>query len=231
MLNSEINITRFSAWAPGINSSDEWYEWAAGKREIESSGKSPDIAFTDPIFRRRLSQISKMTIQVVHDILPVEEGTKLFFISFRGELARQYQTNRMLIEENSLMPAAFSLSVFNAPAALATMAFGLKGGYCATYPGNGSFTAGLAAAEAALLYGDGKEIVFIYADEEVLENYREVCGEYSPPLAFALLLSKDPCSTTDKPDRVLLSSLKEAVDNPHGFLKQLLAIGEIHAPG
>ena len=106
-------ITRLCAWAPGIESSGEWEQWAQGKRDISSDAKGPVIDFTDSMFRRRLSQISKMTVQVVHDLLPVGEDTKIFFVSFRGELSRQYQINKMLIEENSLMPAAFSLSVFN----------------------------------------------------------------------------------------------------------------------
>ena len=222
MLNREIFITRFSAWAPGINSGSEWNEWASNKREIASGSGSPGLSFTEPIFRRRLSQISKMTVQVVHDLLPINEDTKLFFLSFRGELSRQYQINRMLIEERSLMPAAFSLSVFNAPVALASIAMGLKGGYSAVFPGNNSFARGLDAAAAELLCGTGKELVFIYADEQAPEEYRSLVQEPPPPLAFALLLSRDPCSPS-----VCLSSL-EAKDSPLDFLKALILCGEIH---
>jgi hypothetical protein len=229
-MNGEIFITRFSAWAPGINSPGEWNEWALGKREIDSGGGSPEIAFTDSIFRRRLSQISRMTIQVIHDLLPLEEDTKIFFLSFRGELSRQYQINKMMIEEKSLMPAAFSLSVFNAPVALASIALGLKGGYSAVYPGNDSFSAGLDAAEAELLCGRGKELVFVYADEQPPKEYNGLLRECPAPLAFALLLSGT--STTDA---VSLSSLKAASSawaeqgSPLEFLRQLLAHGEIHA--
>jgi len=214
-------ITRVSAWAPGIESPDDWDEWAQGKRDIVSDGKSPAIAFTDSLFRRRLSQISKMTVQVVHGLLPVGEDTKIFFISFRGELSRQYQINKMLIEEKSLAPAAFSLSVFNAPAALASIAFGLKGGYSALYPGNNSFAAGLAAAEAALLSGAQDELIFVYADEEAPVEYRGLFTECPACLAFGLLLSRAPQALA-----VPLPSLNEGKDSPSDFLR--LLCGKIH---
>jgi len=114
-------ISRLCAWAPGVGTRDEWEQWAHGELEITigalapTGPQSPDIGFTDPMFRRRLSQISKMTIRVVHDLLPAGENAKILFVSFRGELSRQYQINRMLIEDNAILPAAFSLSVFNAP--------------------------------------------------------------------------------------------------------------------
>ena len=188
---SLIFINRLSAWAPGINGSADWAEWASGGKNILRSSKGPDLLFADTMFRRRLSQISKMTIQVLHDLLPFENETKVFFFSFRGELSRQYQINKMLIEEKSLSPAVFSLSVFNAPAALATMALGLKGGYSALYPADNCFNSGLLAVQAALLGSSEHEVAFIYADEEVLSEYGSFFNETPPPaFSFGLLLSK-----------------------------------------
>ena len=223
MTGGELYITRLCAWAPGVESAAEWDEWAQERRSIASGGRGPEIAFTDSLFRRRLSQISKMTIQVIHGLLPLEEDTKIIFLSYRGELARQYQINKMLIEEKALMPAAFSLSVFNAPVALASIAFGLRGGYSALYPaGNNSFAAGLAAAQAALLGGAVQEIVFVYADEQAPPEYGRFSSEF-PPAAFGLLLSRESVSPS-----IPLSSLKGDGDSPLGFLRRLLLCGKIH---
>jgi len=239
MSGAELYVTRLAAWAPGVESPGEWDEWAQGRREIVSGTKGqgthvPEIAFTDSLFRRRLSQISRMTVQVVHDLMPVAENTKMFFVSFRGELARQYQINKMLIEEKSLMPAAFSLSVFNAPPALASIALGLKGGYSALYPGNNSFAAGLAAAEAALASGAG-ELIFVYADEEAPPEYGRYFNECPSALAFAVLLTQNPQSSS-----ISLSSLKgdgspsghpegDPSGSPLDFLRRLLLCGKIYA--
>jgi hypothetical protein len=215
-------ITRLCAWAPGVESSSEWEQWAQGKREIVSGNQSPALEFTDSLFRRRLSQISKMTVQVVHDLLPVGEDTKMFFVSFRGELSRQYQINKMLIEEKSLSPAAFSLSVFNAPAALASIALGLKGGYSALYPGNNSFATGLDAATASFVCEKQNELIFVYADEQAPPEYGHYVNECSPPFAFAFLLTREPKSIS-----VPLSQLN-GKDNPLDFLRRLLLCGEIY---
>ena len=216
-------ITRLSAWAGGIANSAEWDEWALGKRDILSGAKGPDISFTDPMFRRRLSAISRMTVQVVHDLLPVGEDVKMIFLSFRGEFSRQFQVNKMLIEEGSVSPAAFSLSVFNAPAALATMALDLKGGYSALYPGKDSFAAGLVAAQAALYSGAASHIIFVYADEEAPPEYECYFRDFPRAIAFALLLSR-----SERPLSVPLLSITGDEDNPLAFLKQLLLCGKIH---
>jgi hypothetical protein len=232
MSGAELYVTRLSAWAPGVENAGEWDEWAQGRREIASNGKGPEISFTDSLFRRRLSQISRMTVQVVHDLLPVGDNAKMLFVSFRGELARQYQINKMLIEEKSLMPAAFSLSVFNAPPALASIALGLKGGYSALYPGNNSFAAGLAAAEAALFSGVTGELIFVYADEEAPPEYGRYFQEESPALAFAFLLTRKPQSIS-----IPFSLLKAGEGDPSGgssdspleFLRRFILCGKIHA--
>ena len=243
-----LYITRFSAWALGIESSDEWKEWANGKRQMhyslepsaesdrlssgqrDSSPKAPEIAFTDLMFRRRLSQISKMTIQVIYDLMPLKENTKIIFLSFRGELSRQFKVNMMQVEEGSVMPAAFSLSVFNAPPALASMALGLKGGYSALYPGGNSFGAGLSAAGAALLAGTSDELIVVYADEEVPPEYASLLSERPFPFAFSCLLCKSPVTGEHGNDSISLSSVNREAESPAEFLKSLILLKEIHVP-
>ncbi|MCL2804567.1 MAG: beta-ketoacyl synthase chain length factor [Treponema sp.] len=220
MKHNEIYISRFSAWAPGIENANEWKEWAQGKREILSVTDSPQIMFADSKFRRRLSQISKMTVQVVHDLLPVNDDTKMIFLSFRGELSRQYKVNKMIIEDRSILPAAFSLSVFNAPAALASMAFGLKGGYSAIFPD--TFASGISLAEAAFLCDDAEQLLFVYADENVPQEYADITEEHPwlfQPLAFGFLLTG---KAEPQDSSILLSSLKKEAESPADFLKHLI---------
>lgn len=217
----ETYIHRLAAWAPGIETPGEWDEWALGKREILSETKTPELTYTDSTFRRRLSQISKMSIQVIHDLLPIKENTKILFFSFRGELVREYQLYRMLMEEGALRPAAFSLSGFNTPVALATIAFGLKGGYSALYPANNSFLSCIKAAQAALFSGTSEELVLLYADELVPEDCRYFFSEVPVPLAFGFILSQK-----NQPSSIPLSSLKNLEkDTPPGFLRQILLSG------
>jgi hypothetical protein len=222
----ETYITRFSAWAPGIgglalSSYGEWDEWALGKRSILTEAEAPELTYTNATFRRRLSQISKMVIQVIHDLLPLGEDTKILFFSFRGELSREYQLFKTLKEEGEVSPAAFSLSGFNTPVALASIAFGLKGGYSAVYPVNNSFFTCVKTAGAMLHSGITKDLVLVYADENIPPECRRFFREYPAPAAFGLLLSRD---STGAP----LSSFAEKEDDPLAFLKRLLLRGKLH---
>ena len=225
-MNESIFINRLSAWAPGIENSSQWNEWALGKREILCTGKDPELSFMDSLFKRRLSQVSKMTIQVTHDLMPIANDTKIFFFSFRGELSKQFKVNKMLIQEKTLSPSVFSQSVFNAPVALASMAMGLKGGYCAIYPGNNSLKACVLTAAASLLGGTANEAVFIYADEEAPPEYECFFNEAPCAAAFALLLTK----LNKSKGRGTVSCgipllLPEENENPLFYLKRLLCEG------
>ncbi len=231
-----------ACWAPGLNCDEDWKEWLAGRRSIDESDAMPPLSFTPPLFRRRLSQLSRMTVQVVHDALELAglgdcvresgetvgsgtgavgsdatsiAGLKQAFVSFRGELARQLSINRTLIEEHDVLPAAFSLSVFNTPMALASIACKLKGGYSVLYPSDASFADAFKTAVAPLLCGDEERLLFVYADERIPDEYASFRPPEAEPLAFAFLLSAD-----GGPVSFSLSDLEGK--SPAAFLRLLL---------
>jgi hypothetical protein len=91
-----------------------------------------------------------MALRVLHDLGPLPPNTPLLFVSFRGELNQQLKVNKILFEEGEVLPAAFSLSVFNTPPALSSMALGLQAGYAALYPAGNRFSVALLSAAAML---------------------------------------------------------------------------------
>jgi hypothetical protein len=198
-MSDGIRVIRFSSWQP---------------REEEPE---PDINFTDPRFRRRLSMISRMTIRVLHDIMPLPPEAKVFFVSFRGEVNQQFRINKMLITDGDILPAAFSLSVFNAPPALASMALQLTAGYTAVYPAEENFHSALSAAAASLAAGGADYTAFVYADETLVPDYRP--WEKSPALAFAALLGAEGSAAQAGPR---LPSGGDA-ETPEKFLAALCA--------
>lgn len=158
----------------------------------DEDNSAPKLEFTDPLFKRRFSQITKMTVQVVHDLLENRKDlkdSKLFFTSFRGEIKREFTINKTLIKDKMVLPAAFSLSVFNAPIAAATIALNLTGGYTVAFPSESSLKNSLLTAIAPILCGDEEKIAFIYADEKIPEEYSEINTYPDQPLAFACVLS------------------------------------------
>ncbi|MDR1929035.1 MAG: beta-ketoacyl synthase chain length factor [Treponema sp.] len=204
-MKNGIRVLRYSFWKPG------------------GEEREPDIGFAGSRFGRRLSMVSRMTIRVLHDIMPLPEETKIFFVSLRGELNRQFGINKTLIEEGEISPAAFSLSVFNAPPALASMALDLRAGYTALYPGGDDFSSALAAAAAPLLAGSAASIALVYADETPVPEYRPLIppspeAADSSALVFAALLCAGDSPQT--PGGGDFSAWKN-VKSPEAFLKAL----------
>jgi len=219
----ELYISDISKWAPGL-ADDEglWQKWARGdaQTKIEQIKESPKLEYTDPLFRRRLSQITKMTVHVIHNLLEkthISPETKLVFISLRGEIEREFTINKGIIEDGMILPAGFSLSVFNTPISSATLAFGLKGGYSVLYPSKNDFKQAFMAAAAPVLAGTEKEIVLVYADELVPEFYGNKRPSENIPLAFACLISSEK-----KNNGVIIEDFSNVGKSPVDFLRFLL---------
>ncbi len=219
----EIYISGITKWAPGLADDESlWQSWARGdaQTKIEQIKESPKLEYTDPLFRRRLSQITKMTVHVIHSLLEktnVSRETKLVFISLRGEIEREFTINKGIIEDGMILPAGFSLSVFNTPVSSATLAFGLKGGYSVLYPSKNDFSQAFKTAVAPVLAGTEKEIILVYADEIVPEFYGDKRPEENIPLAFACLISSQ-----NKDKGIVLDDFSNVGKSPVEFLRFLL---------
>jgi hypothetical protein len=214
-------LSNVTAWAPGLNDDTSlWEKWANDEAQIEQIKESPKLEYTDPLFRRRLSQITKMTVHVVHNLLEkshVNPETKIVFISLRGEIEREFTINKGLIEDGMILPAAFSLSVFNTPISSATLAFGLKGGYSVIYPSKNNFADALKTTVAPVLAGTEKEIILVYADELVPEVYGDKRPVENIPLAFAGIISSEK-----KENCLSFDDFSNISKSPVEFLKYVL---------
>lgn len=157
----------------------------------DNLGAAPELEYVSPLLKRRLSQLTRMTIEVVHQVLPAAPDSSLVFVSSCGESARQLQVNRMLIEDGGILPAPFSLSVFNASPAMATIALGMKGGYTALYPAGNIFHEGLIYGAAPIMAGETESVILVFADQLLPEEYNAVAGKEDKisPYAAAFVLS------------------------------------------
>ncbi len=216
-----LYLSDITTWAPGLESDEAlWKEWCEGKTAITQSTESPKLEYTSPLFRRRLSQITKMTVHVIHGLLEksnIDKDTKIVFMSLRGEISKSLSVAETLIMENTVLPASFSLSVFNTPVSSATLAFGLKGGYSVIYPSMGDFSQAVKAALAPVLAGTEKEIILVYADELVPEAYGDKRPEENIPLAFACVVS-----TEKKESSFTLEDFSNIGKSPSEFLRFIL---------
>ena len=171
----ELYINRKAYWAPPADNPDAY----------------PELDYVPPLLKRRLSQLTRMTIEVIHQVLPEAPDASLVFVSSNGESERQLKVDRMLVEDGGILPAHFSLSVFNASPAMATIALGMKNGYTALYPGANLMQEAFAYASAAVLSGEAESVILVVADQKLPEEYDTVAEpeDKISPYAAAFVLS------------------------------------------
>ena len=158
----------------------------------------PDVSFVPMLMRRRLSYVSRMVVLVSDKVSRDKDGNKLepckvTFASQFGEITQQLKISETLIDTGMVSPAHFSLSVFNASIANASILESNTAGYSAVFSGKDAFTTGLTDCLAALENEPGDSRTFIFADELIPETYAPVAGVPYPNAvcAVALRLTKD----------------------------------------
>jgi len=153
----------------------------------------PDVSFVPMLTRRRLSYLSRMVVLVSDQISRDKSGpkltpTKVTFASQFGEISQQLKISQALIDTGTVSPAHFSLSVFNASIANASILEQNTAGYSAVFSGKDAFCNGLADCLAALENEDGDTRSFIFADELIPETYAPVAGVPYPNAVCAIAL-------------------------------------------
>lgn len=187
-----VFVSSWNAWAPGIESREDWVAWARGEKAIEVSSKAPPVSHVDAMFKRRLSQLTRMTLHVGHEALKGRPPMRVVFASVAGEINQQYKITERLIEDGEVSPANFSLSVFNTPVAALSITEKNTKGYTACYPGDDAFVAGFLEASSSILSGTEEEVLLVVADEAVPDAYASLCDGWAIPYAIAFVLSREP---------------------------------------
>ena len=153
----------------------------------------PDVSFVPMLTRRRLSYISRMVVLVSDQVSRDNEGNKLTpckvtFASQFGEISQQLKISQTLLDTGMVSPAHFSLSVFNASIANASILEMNTAGYSAVFSGKDAFTTGLTDCIAALKSESADTRTFIFADELIPETYAPVAGVPYPNAVCAIAL-------------------------------------------
>ena len=116
------------------------------------------------------------------------EPCKVTFASQFGEITQQLKISETLIDTGMVSPAHFSLSVFNASIANASILESNTAGYSAVFSGKDAFTTGLTDCLAALEAENADTRTFIFADELIPETYAPVAGVPYPNAVCSIAL-------------------------------------------
>ena len=109
-----FNIAQWRAWAPGLDSAQDWLAWSKAPVVLPASDAAPDVSFLPAMQRRRLSRLARMAFSVGWPLAEGLQDLPLVFISRHGETPRTLDILSDLADGQPLSPTQFSLSVHNA---------------------------------------------------------------------------------------------------------------------
>lgn len=119
-LNISFNIDAWLAHSNGFSLSQDWENWA---NDLHWPEESKLITSAIPaMMRRRMSNLSKLAVQTAIELLNEHEVDYLVFASRHGELHRSMSLIQDILQGEEASPMAFSQSVHNTAAGLATIA-------------------------------------------------------------------------------------------------------------
>jgi len=190
MKSVSITIKNWSAWMPGIQSSQQWQQWAQGKQHISLDAPFP-VPNIHAMLRRRLSTLGKMALNVATELTPSNAKMPYLFCSRHGDLGRTVHLLDTLSKQESLSPTHFSLSVHNAVGGIMSIARKDSSNITALAVVNDDITTALLEAVAIMEERNHPQIACIIYDEPVPNTYKDLTIQPQHPYAIALLLSQE----------------------------------------
>ncbi|MBS1157210.1 MAG: hypothetical protein H6R07_3134 [Proteobacteria bacterium] len=207
-----FSIRNWAAWAPGLESRQDWLDWRADPRLPVGDG-APAAACLPPLLRRRAMRLGRMALECLAAVsCDVPADTPVVFASRHGEALRSQGLIRELLDEESVSPQSFSLSVHNATLGLYTIANGCHANVTALAGSNA--TASALLTEAMGLLADGLASVLIIACDEMLPDcYASYADEPQAPFAWAAeLVASDEFTPSIQPAVPASRNLPELLD-------------------
>lgn len=182
-----FRIDQWRAWAPGLDSTDDWLAWSKAPERLHDCGEQPDVSFLPALQRRRLSRLARMVFQVAWPLAEGHPALPLVFVSRHGETPRSLAILQDLAVAEPLSPTQFSLSVHNAIIGQWSILRGDTSEMTAL-AGEGDGLE-MAMLEAATLLADGAPAVLLMIGEEAQPAlYAPFIDDVPFPYALALLL-------------------------------------------
>lgn len=183
-----FTVRQWSAWAADVATPEQWREWAEGALLIGNGEQVPPLSFVPALQRRRFSRLSRLQLQVAYDCAAGNHSVRTIFCSRHGEIHRTHGLLSELARSEPLSPMAFSLSVHNTGSGLYSIASGNTAPSTAIAAGRDSLAMALIEAAGQLQYAT--EVLVVFADEPLPENYAAFADENTAAFGLALRLAK-----------------------------------------
>ncbi|MBP8188382.1 MAG: beta-ketoacyl synthase chain length factor [Aeromonas sp.] len=174
------------ALSPGLADEAAWQAWAQqGRWPVDPP--FPATPLLPMMMARRLSQGSRLAVQVGLSLLACHAIDYAIFVSRHGELARSVTLLQALADGQALSPTDFSMSVHNTAAGLCSIQGKAAIPMTSLAAGENGLMAGLTEAVCALQAG-ARRVLLVAFEGPVPEFHRPWLADEAPPHALGLVL-------------------------------------------
>jgi len=211
-MDCRFSINAWAAWAPGLTDQAAWLDWFAAPCVVLGD-EMPALTEMPAMMRRRVERLGRAALQVAYRAMQGAAPCPMVFASRFGDLQRSVALMKQLALEGAVSPAAFSMSVHNAFAALFSIARQDRSNYAAISAG--AETAECAFIEAMGLLDEGAhEVLVVCYDEPLPEPLQHFEHGMSFPRAFACRIARDDANGIVVTTRHADTATPKAIDAP-----------------
>ena len=182
-----FRIERFSAWAPGLETEDDWRGWAE-KPEPLGADAVPDAKFLPAMLRRRCTPLSKIQLKVAFACVDEEDPVRTVFASRHGSINESIALLENVARDERISPAVFSHTVHNAQAGLFSIAAQNREASSSLAGGEDSFASGLVEALAHLSRDPERAVLLVMGDVPLAPTFAHLVDEPRCSYGVALRL-------------------------------------------
>ena len=210
-----FHVKRWCGWTPALNSSADWishFKENSGEiSNIFEGEASPSIDFLPLALRKKLSQLTKVSLHLAQHCLTEEERavTPTVFASRHGEGAVTIEMLEAIAASEGVSPMGFSRSVHNTPSALFAIASGNTAPSTSIAAGKATFRASLTEAVLqATCAPQGSDVLLVYGEELLSPFFKPYVQEHFAVWGVAFLIAKGGSGNKIKVDDTFPSALR-----------------------
>lgn len=183
----QFGIESWSAWAPGLATSDAWQAYFAAPFDLPD--ESADVSFLPAMQRRRLSPLARAAFYASYHALNGDNHCPTIYCSSRGELQRAENILLDIARGDDMSPTAFGLSVHNAIGGQFSILFANKEPMVAVAPMEADYLSAFIDALGHL--NEGKtSVLLVFYEEAAPGFFAPYCKDANFPYALALKITR-----------------------------------------
>jgi hypothetical protein len=184
-----FGVMRWAAWAPGIETEQQWKAWARAPRELAEEG-APEIRFLPALQRRRCDQLSRMMLEVAHQCCetPRLREVASVFASRHGAICTTVSLLEDLAADSVISPTRFSHSVHNTQSGLFSIWARNPRPSASVAACAETFAHGFLEAICMLHREGGRPVLFVAGDEAIPPPLSGISDHRGGAYAVAFLL-------------------------------------------